>query len=271
MANATVHHDRAHGQSALETVKEEEVEVSKNALLESTTLRTKRLRELSVKSDNNPCTLKDLEAHPLYDEAEFMAQYIAGHFTDQVQDESQMSTFDSQWCDRQDAKEAVHRGEAIVKYLNEKIAVSASASPARQDPSTSPTHVLSSQLVPSTPTPSSKYAALKTSAGQPMAMWTPNLSRDVLSAPSRFVVSDGRPAPRLQWTPVSQWLPFSESSPQASAAEDDEDSIDSQPSLSHAEAEEELELAGKILLRAEENLIEARLRYARAYVYTLSL
>ncbi|KAF8878792.1 hypothetical protein CPB84DRAFT_1793808 [Gymnopilus junonius] len=258
MANATVHRDRAHGQSALETVKEEEVEVSKNALLESTTLRTKRLRELSVKSDDNPCTLKDLEAHPLYDEAEFMAQYIAGHFTDQVQDESQMSTFDSQWCDRQDAKEAVCRGEAIVKYLNEKIMLSASASPARQDPSTSPTHVLSSQLVPSMPTPSSKYTALKTSAGQPMAMWTPNLSRDVLSAPSRFV-----------WTPVSQWLPFSESSPQASAAaEDDEDSIDSQPSLSHAEAEEELELAGKILLivlKLVSHLCHARPRYANLF------
>ncbi|KAF8868374.1 hypothetical protein CPB84DRAFT_1808293, partial [Gymnopilus junonius] len=215
MANATVHHDHAHGQSMLETVKEEEVEVSKNALLESTTLRTKRLRELSVKSDDNPCTLKDLEAHPLYDEAEFVAQYIAGHFTDQVQDESQMSTFDSQWCDRQDAKEAVRQGEAIVKYLK-KIAVSASASPARQDPSTSPTHVLSSQLIPSMPTPSSKYAALKTLAGQPMAMWTPNLSCDVLSAPLCFVVSDGRPALRLQWTPVSQWLPFSELLPQAS-------------------------------------------------------
>ncbi|KAF8871155.1 hypothetical protein CPB84DRAFT_1801188 [Gymnopilus junonius] len=251
MANATVHRDRAHGQSALETVKEEEVEVSKNALLESTTLRTKRLRELSVKSDNNPCTLKDLKATP-------------------CSDESQMSTFDSQWCDRQDAKEAVHRGEAIVKYLNEKIAVSASASPARQDPSTSPTHVLSSQLVPQRQHPPQSTQPSKHRQVN-HAMWTPNLSRDVLSAPSRFVVLDGRPAPRLQWTPVSQWLPFSESSPQASVAEDDEDSIDSQPSLSHAEAEEELELAGKNLLRAEENLIEARLRYARAYVYTLSL
>ncbi|PPQ99084.1 hypothetical protein CVT26_014388 [Gymnopilus dilepis] len=179
-----------------------------------------------------------------------------------------MSTFDSQWCKKQDAKEALRRGEAITKYLHEKIAALESPSPSRQ---IQPTAVIASASMPSspsnpsTPTPPATRAALKPSTSQPMAMWTPNLSRDALSAPSGFVLSDGRPAPRLRWTPNPRWLPFSSPATEA-AAVDEGDNTESQPAPSHDEAEAELELAGRILLRAEENVIDARLRYTRAYI-----
>ncbi|PPQ75332.1 hypothetical protein CVT26_015185 [Gymnopilus dilepis] len=191
---------QAQNSSTPEMVKEEEVDVARN-LIHTPTRSAKRPRKPSATFDDYHYTLQELEAHPLSDEIEFQAQYIAGYLADHNEDETQMSTFDSQWCKKLDAKEALRRGEAITKYLHQKIAALGCASPSRRIPTAiiaSTTSTPSTPFNPSTPTPPAKRAALKPSASQPMAMWTPNLSRDALSAPSGFVLSDGRPAPRLR-------------------------------------------------------------------------
>ena len=54
-------------------------------------------------------------------------------------------------------------------------------------------------------------------------------------------------------------MPFPSPATEA-AAVDGEGSTESQPAPSHGEAEAELVLAGRILLRAEKNVIEARLQ-----------
>ncbi|PPQ98314.1 hypothetical protein CVT26_013514 [Gymnopilus dilepis] len=160
MANTTARRLHARSSGALEVVKEEVIEVAQK-LTRSATRLPKSPRESSVSFDNDQCTLQDLEAHPLYDEGEFNAQYITNRLTDLSEDESQISTFNSQWCAKQDEKEVVLRREAVTEYLSEKVALltgSITTSPRPAPPNFSAKTKLSSDapsspLLSSTPTP----------------------------------------------------------------------------------------------------------------------